>query len=325
MKLSIIIPVYNVEDYLVKCLNSCVLQNVDKSEYEIIVVNDGSKDNCANIIAQYDWKGCNHIIITQKNQGLSIARNNGVKVAQGDYVWFVDSDDWISQNSLQLLLPLLDSNTDIICQRAYYKNYGEKKVLAEKKGFYESGQEMLQNDYDVMAVLYIYKREFFNNLGFAFEPNIYHEDTQFTPRAVYLSRKIKCINTPIYHYLQRGGSIMSLHNPKKVYDQIKILKDLFAFCNERVRKDERKGWIGHLMSGLILNILLLAKQIDDKKLKEDVKRFLNSDKCFSNALIYSPVKSIKALGYLSVLCLGNLYFAYSIIYSIRYNKHQKDE
>lgn len=325
MKLSIIIPVYNVEDYLVKCLNSCVLQNVDKSEYEIIVVNDGSKDNCANIIAHYDWKGCNHIVITQKNQGLSMARNNGVKVAQGDYVWFVDSDDWISKNSLQLLLPLLDSNTDIICQRAYYKNYGEKIVLAEKKGFYESGQEMLQNDYDVMAVLYIYKREFFNNLGFAFEPNIYHEDTQFTPRAVYLSRKIKCINTPIYHYLQRGGSIMSLHNPKKVYDQIKILKDLFAFCNERVRKDERKGWIGHLMSGLILNILLLAKQIDDKKLKEDVKRFLNSDKCYSNALIYSPVKSIKALGYLSVLCLGNLYFAYSIIYSIRYNKHQKDE
>lgn len=319
MKLSIIIPVYNVENYLVKCLNSCVFQNVNKSEYEIIVINDGSKDNCAQIIEQYDWKDCNHTIITQRNQGLSMARNNGVKVAKGDYVWFVDSDDWISESSLQILLPLLDGGTDIICQRAYFKNFEDKEVVAEKFGSYENGAEMLQNNYDVMAVLYIYRRDFFNNLGFAFEPNIYHEDTQFTPRAVYLSRKIKCISTPIYHYLQRSGSIMSLHNPKKVYDQIRILNELYAFCDKTVSQENRKGWIGHLMSGLILNLLWLAKQIDDKKVKRDVKAFLNSDLRYTKALMYSPIMSIKSLGFLSLLCLGNLYFAYSFVYNIRYN------
>ena len=198
MKLSIIIPVYNVEAYLTKCLDSCVNQDFDQSEFEIVVVNDGSKDNSAAILEKYDWKGCNHKIVNQKNQGLSVARNNGVLAAQGDYIWFVDSDDWISENSLSFLLPFLDG-TDIICQRAYYKNYTNKEILMEKKKSYQNGADMLKNDYDVMAVLYIYRRDFFLNLGFMLEPNIYHEDTHFTPRAVYLSNSIHCINEPLYH------------------------------------------------------------------------------------------------------------------------------
>ena len=112
---------------------------------------------------------------------------------------------------------------------------------------------------------------------------------------------------------------MSLHNPKKVYDQVRILNDLYAFCDKTVSKENRKGWIGHLMSGLILNLLWLAKQIDDKKVKKDVKVFLNSDLRYTKALMYSPIMSIKSLGFLSLLCLGNLYFAYSFVYNIRYN------
>lgn len=321
MKLSIIIPVYNVELYLSKCLDSCVNQkDINKCEYEIIVVNDGSEDSCCSILENYDWQDCKHEVITQSNQGLSIARNNGVLAAHGDYIWFVDSDDWISENSLSVLFPLLDSRVNVICQRAYYKSYTDKELLMEKTGEFNNGPELLRNDYDVMSVLYIFNRKFFLNLGFMLEPNIYHEDTHFIPRAVYLANSICCINTPLYHYLQREGSIMSKHNPKKVYDQIKILNDLYLFGDKYVLDQDRKGWIGHLMSGPILNLLWLAKEIDDKQIKKDVKEFLNSDNRYTKALIYSPVKSIKILGILSAICFGKLYFTYTFLQNLMYKK-----
>lgn len=316
MKLSIIIPVYNVEKYLVKCLDSCVYQKVDKNEYEIVVVNDGSTDGSGLILQTYDWKGCNHTLIEQKNQGLSVARNTGASAAKGDYIWFVDSDDWISDDSLSIIFPLL-GEVDVVCQRSYIKSFESKDITFINNKDFESGPEFLKHKYDVMAVLYIYRRKFFLDLGFVFEPNIYHEDTHFTPRAIYLSNKICCINSPLYYYRQREGSIMSQHNPKKVYDQIKILNDLYVFCDSSVAKEDRKGWIGQLMSGPILNLLWIAKAMDDKTIKRDVKTFLNSNIRYTMALVYSPFFSIKALGFFSLLLLGNLDLAYSILYVLK--------
>lgn len=100
MKLSIIIPIYNVEKYLRVCLDSCLKQDVPKSSYEIITVNDGSPDSCDKIIEEYYTKFPNIRVITQKNSGLSVARNNGLNIARGEYVWFVDSDDYITTNCL---------------------------------------------------------------------------------------------------------------------------------------------------------------------------------------------------------------------------------
>ena len=99
-KLSIIIPVYNVENYVGKCLESCLNQDIPKNEYEIIVVNDGTKDNSVQVIEKYITPENNIRLIHRKNGGLSAARNTGLKEAKGEYVWFVDSDDWIENNVL---------------------------------------------------------------------------------------------------------------------------------------------------------------------------------------------------------------------------------
>ena len=121
MKLSIIVPVYNVADYLAKCLDSLLAQDLPQNEYEIIVVNDGSTDNSVDIAQQYADKYANITLINQANQGLSGARNTGIKQAKGDYIQFVDSDDYLEDNVLGGLMKQVE-NDDLDVLRFKYQN-----------------------------------------------------------------------------------------------------------------------------------------------------------------------------------------------------------
>ena len=105
---------YNVEKFLAKCILSCENQNISKKEYEIICVNDGSLDSSAIIAEEIAKQYNNIIIINQENQGLSVARNTGLSNAKGDYVWFVDSDDWIEENCLRRIVSKLSNNLDVL-------------------------------------------------------------------------------------------------------------------------------------------------------------------------------------------------------------------
>lgn len=317
MKLSIIVPAYNVEQYIVKCLQSCQRQNVDKSEYEIVVINDGSKDNTQAIIDAFEWNGCNHEMIVQENQGLSMARNNGIKVACGDYVWFVDSDDWIEENCLSDLFKYLNG-VDVVCQRAIFINYPEREVIEEKFGDYIKGRDFLNHPYQVMAPLFIYRRSFLLDNSFFFKPGIYHEDTQFTPRVVYCANSIACYFKPLYHYLQREGTITSAFNPKKIYDLMSIYDDLYDFYIKTVLNDDKKGWSRYLMSGPILEMLWLSKQTDDKKIREDVISFVNLRPEMIDFLKNSCKKEIKVLGYIAKICGYKLIPVYDLFYKLRY-------
>ena len=125
MMLSIIIPVYNVERYVEKCIRSCEMQDV--TDFELVVVNDGSTDNSLSIVEQVSKEYENIAIITQKNQGLSAARNAGLQVARGEYVWFVDSDDWIEPNCLGRITKKLKDGLDIL--QLQYRNAYEDASL----------------------------------------------------------------------------------------------------------------------------------------------------------------------------------------------------
>ena len=115
MILSIIIPVYNVELYICRCLDSIYCQNQDLNKFEVIVINDGTPDNSMSFVYKYASKYKNLLVIEQKNQGLSAARNVGLIMAKGDYIWFVDSDDMVMPNSLDFLITTLsDERTDVI-------------------------------------------------------------------------------------------------------------------------------------------------------------------------------------------------------------------
>lgn len=239
IKLSIIVPIYGVEQYLRKCVDS--LLNQDISNYEIILVDDGGTDGCPAICDDYvrrlengDWKLDNvHIrVVHRENGGLSIARNSGIEVAQGEYVMFVDSDDYIEPNVLKGLLSQIErDNLDVLRYRLQYVNpqyevYNPYKSNPFKGNDYSEvpadGVSFLNSRMNTQcyAWQFVIKRELLD--GCIFTPGIYFEDTDWTPRMLCKANRVASSKTVVYNYLMREGSITNAVNRSK---QKKVLDD----------------------------------------------------------------------------------------------------
>lgn len=237
MKLSIIVPVYNVEDYIANCLDSLLIQDIHHNDYEIIIVNDGSKDGSDKIANDYDRKHANIHIVNRENGGLSAARNTGLKHAKGEYVWFVDSDDWIEANCLKMLIYLLDKNElDTLCFGVKFYHNAEHVDCSNTPTEHRE-QVMCGADFVLKANMIpaawaaVYRRSFLVENNLAFYEGILHEDEEFTPRAYFLAKKIMYSHQHVYYYRQREGSIMkSARNAKRAVDFLKIADSLYDFA-----------------------------------------------------------------------------------------------
>ena len=230
MKLSIIIPVYNVEEYIARCLDSIYNQNIEESQYEVIVVNDGSPDGSLDITKTYVLKHTNLTIISQENAGLSAARNAGLEKAQGEYVWFVDSDDWLTCNSISVIFGYLKESPSLIASRLIFSwGNGETKVIEPNTDkSIVSNVEYLRK-FAVGAVQrYIIKRDLLIDNKLQFYKGIYHEDAEFAPRLLFSAKEICVIPESVYHYFQREGSIMSTWKLKNTKD--------YCFVSNRLRE-----------------------------------------------------------------------------------------
>lgn len=234
MKLSIIIPIYNVEKYIEKCLMSCIKQNATLGlDYEIICVNDGTTDSSAEIarVISSNYRGI--IIVDQVNQGLSMARNKGFSMAKGDYVWFVDSDDWIADNCVNGILQELN-NIDILQLEFLYSYDDETK---NKKGdtiCFEgilTGKDVIANYPLPSPVQFtIYRRLYLIENNLSFIPNILHEDTEFKPRSTYFAQRVKYYPRCCYYYYQRSsGNIMSSFRLKNAQDMLYVANSNYYF------------------------------------------------------------------------------------------------
>lgn len=225
---------YNVEKFLAKCILSCENQNISKKEYEIICVNDGSLDSSAIIAEEIAKQYNNIIIINQENQGLSVARNTGLSNAKGDYVWFVDSDDWIEENCLRRIVSKLSNNLDIL-QLQYRHVWLEPYTIKEfspilVKGVKSGIEVTLEGGLPAPAPFCIYRRFFLLDNDLKFIPGIYHEDSEFKPRVVYLAEKITSDDVVSYNYFQRQrGSIMSSFSVKRANDILFVNCNLYKF------------------------------------------------------------------------------------------------
>lgn len=233
MKISIIIPVYNTERYVEQCLMSCLEQDMTSNEYEIVVVNDGTKDNSMSIVERIADNNKNIRIVSQENKGLSAARNTGLDYAQGKYVWFVDSDDWIERNCLASMIEKLEQD-DIEGLVHAGVRYSEGKTILGTEVPYAnvvmSGKDLLsQHTINCAAVKTVYKKDFLDKNNLRFYEGIYHEDHEFTPRAYYLINRIEFINDHVYYNRLTPGSITQKPNPKKAFDLIKVAQSLYAF------------------------------------------------------------------------------------------------
>lgn len=236
MKFSIIIPVYNVEPYLRECLDSVLNQTF--TDWEAICVNDGSTDGSPDILTAYAARESRMKVITQPNGGLSAARNAGIKAAEGEYVLFLDSDDWLEENTLEVLSANLDGE-DLLCfsGRRYFESEGTYHDADQLTAWsYSTGMEyydenaLSARDFAfVCVVLRIYRRDFLSSHNLLFKEGIFHEDNLFTPLACYYAGKVKVINECLYDYRVRSNSITTTNNVKRLRDLLGTANTLAAF------------------------------------------------------------------------------------------------
>lgn len=284
VKLSIVLPVYNVEKYINKCLISIVKQNcISHDEYEVIIVNDGSPDGSIDIINNFDWERCRHVIITQDNKGLSSARNTGLKCAKGQYVWFVDSDDYLSNTAVSQIINALDG-----CNMINF-GYIEERSGMMGKYFMPSksycGRECLVNGFFQPAQFHVYKKSFLDDNNLTFMEGIYHEDAEFTPKALYLAGRIINIKECLYYYQIHEGSIMTTVSIKRAFDYLKVAQSLIEFS---IKKGEtlKSTPLLETICLVINNSLSIAIHASSEEKKMWNKLFGNNKK-FIEAMIHS--------------------------------------
>ena len=245
-KISLIIPVYNVQEYIEKALQSVVNQTF--KDFEVIIVNDGSKDQSVEIVKKFIKKYDNFRLINQENQGLSGARNTGLKEAKGEYIAFIDSDDFIENNFLEELYNLaVDNDADISycnCKIYYPKmNWSLAMPFVSRSKVYSKQKALKTLIMDVRLHHYawnkLYKKTLFtdNNIDF---PNMFFEDIATTPRLLYFANKCAVSSKGLYHYTRRKGSILSTMNVKKVNDYTASLGIVRNFIDKQGEYDKYK-------------------------------------------------------------------------------------
>ena len=237
--ISIVVPIYNVEKYLEKCLDSILAQ--DYFDYEVLLINDGSKDNSEEICLRYASKHQNFSYYKKENGGLSDARNYALPFTKGEYICFIDSDDYIRKDYLSKLYEKAqEDNSDIvICD--YYDKYEDKEILRKGKANI--------NDNEIKDYLLsppnawnkLYKKELFINNNIEYAKGLYYEDLATTPLLLLNAKKISYVEEALYYYIQRSGSIMNQveYNPKND-DIFEVLNIITNYYKKHHKYDEYK-------------------------------------------------------------------------------------
>lgn len=235
IKVSVIVPVYNVEEYVVECVESICNQTL--KEIEILIIDDGSNDSSIERVKKI--KDSRVKIISQENGGLSSARNTGMRFARGEYIAFVDSDDYIEILTAyeEMYNIAQKDNSDIVSGNCiiYYSNENKKPMNRDMSAFSYSPMEA--EDYFIKCMetqrtyapvwLNIYNRNFLTMNNLNFKEGLFHEDEEFTPRALLKANKVSIYDENFYIYRQREGSIMNnTPNTKMGKDMINICLSL---------------------------------------------------------------------------------------------------
>jgi len=265
---SIIVPIYNVEKYLEKCLNSLVEQNYE--DYEIILVNDGSTDRSIEIIKKYSKKYKDLIkTFTKENGGLSSARNYGIKKATKEFLLFVDSDDYINKNTLKILndnLKKKDSDILVFNYNAIYNNY-QTKINSYNENIIDNKKRFIVGI--PSACNKVIKKDIFINNKIEFIKGIYYEDLATIPTLVNYTDKIDFINEALYNYNVRNNSITN----KKIYNE-KMESIFIALENiennlyKRYKDEVEYLYIEHMLRNASLRFFNYEKY---DKIKEIIK------------------------------------------------------
>jgi glycosyltransferase involved in cell wall biosynthesis len=244
IRLSIVIPFYNVEKYIAQCLDSVYSQDLPEDEYEVICVNDCSPDNSRDIVLAYQQKHSNlKLIEHERNKKLGAARNTGFDAAQGKYVWFIDSDDFINENVLSRLLSVAENNDLEILQFSirkcddgiitdFYVYSSETEVI--EGAMFLKNQALTFWEKSVATWSKIYSRSFLFKHQLRYKEECFFEDMDHTLKALLLSHRFKCIKDIVYFYRINNISIMNTYCNEglKSADRVNLSMECLCFLDE---------------------------------------------------------------------------------------------
>ena len=277
-KISVIVPVYNAEKYIARCLDSILMQADDN--VELIIINDGSKDKSEEIIKTYLGKYKSSIKYSKKeNSGVADTRNIGLEKATGDYIIFVDADDYIDKNLFKSLQQYMEQNIDIIKYKAIIETENEEKIGQLEGPVFDitTGEEAFSKlcfeDEMVDALwVYAYKRELFTNNKLKFIENTDHEDFGLIPLLILKAKTFISTNIQGYHYVQSTNSVTRTKdyakNAKKVFDTLvhydNMEKQIENYKVNNKAKEDVKIFFTN-------SILLRVNQLEGKDRKKFIK------------------------------------------------------
>lgn len=296
-KLSIIVPFYNTEKYLSKCIDSLLNQDIPLEDYEIIIINDGSTDSSHSIAESYINRYQNIKLINQENKGTGGARNAGIRVAEGNYLFFVDSDDYITPNCLSTLLNCAEKNQLDILRFNYEAVTDGGEIITKTKNSTSSivysdkvtdGETFLSEHlgWTCYACMFFFQTSFIVNNNFLFSEVIFFEDTEWLIRVLLTAMRVRSLDKHVYSYLQRSGSITKSVQFEKmnkiVTDKLYIVEFLKQISDTTTNK-KISLWCQGLISLTFMGILSYVENELPSRKREIIAKLKNQN--------YLPLKS----------------------------------
>ena len=314
IKISVIVPCYNIESYLPRCIESILVQTY--KTLEIILISDGSTDGTDEVIREYAKKDSRIIPIFKANSGVSDTRNRGLDMATGDYIGFVDGDDYIEPEMYETLLKnAIENNADIShcgyqmvfpSRVDYYYNTGKKVIQDNKKGI----RDIIVGDYVEPGIWNkLYRLDILKELRMPPDIKI-NEDVVFNFYAFVNSQKSVYEDLPFYHYiLRKGSAATSKINQNKLFDPVRVRKEIFEYSLKNLDNEiQSVAYSSYLNS--IINLYRVVSNSKLKEYKEDsfiLKRQIKEIK--GNFMLSKRVKTER---FFFFHCTGLLMFTYKI-------------
>lgn len=271
--ISIIVPAYNIADYLPRCLDSILNQTY--KNLEIIVISDGSSDGTNQVIENYAAQDSRIVPVFKENTGVSDTRNRGLDIAKGDYIGFVDGDDFIEPGMYERLLSnAIEHDADIShcgyqmvfpSKVVYYYNTGKKVVQSHKQGI----EDTLRGDFvEPSPCIKLYKRAMLASLRMPKDIKT-NEDIWFNFYAFVKAEKSIYEDVPFYHYMLRNNSAAtSNYTDNKLFDPVKVRKEIFQYCVKEFDESVQSlAYVNYLNAVIILHRIIFDGRMKNKKLR----------------------------------------------------------
>lgn len=315
---SVIVPFYNVENYIEKCLETLVNQNLE--DIEIILVNDGSKDRSKIIVDKFLKQYPEKIVYLEKeNGGLSDARNYAIPHAKGEYIAFLDSDDYVEKTMYKDMYELAKKENSDMVECDFYWEYPDKNKRKEDKGVIYNGKKEMLEKVRVVAWNKLIKKEILEKSGVLFPKGLRYEDVEFTYKLVPYLDKVSFLKKPCIHYIQREGSISNNQNERNK-EIFQVLDNVIKFYKENNLYDEYKDeleyvYVRYAFCSSLLRIVKIKDENIQSELLELTWRKVNET--FSNWKQNTVLKSKKDLKSIYLKTINKFTFdMYSTLFSL---------